>query len=194
MGQGALGQANQQAMQGNQALGQQVSQLGQAGGGGMSMGDMLAQQIQQMKSQLGHGQMTEGTASSGWGTGTSPYAVAPAPAPNIATAENKQGQRPEGDRSPVDFEAMYEGQDVGHAFGKDGQLHGRFDMTQPPQKVEEVRSAPETQEALRGYASIIGSYADGEENAVAQEEIPEEYKELVKQYFDQIQRDAKKTK
>jgi hypothetical protein len=136
--------------------------------------------------------MTQGQASSGWGDGTSPYAVSPAPAKGSHQTENRQDASKEYEgRDPVDFESMYAGQDIGHAFTKEDQLHGKLDLSKAPQKIDEVRSAPETQEALVGYADVIGSYADGEENAIQQEQVPQEYRELVKQYFDQLQKDAK---
>jgi hypothetical protein len=166
--------------------------MGQGQGEG-SMGQLLAQQIQQMKQQLGYSQPgTQGQAASGWGTGTSPYAVSPAPAETQGKIENRQdpNQNYEG-REPTDFESLYEGEDVGHAFSKEGQLHGQLDLSKAPQKIDEVRSAPETQEALAGYADIIGSYATGEENTIQQEQVPQEYRDLVKQYFDQLQKESK---
>jgi hypothetical protein len=118
--------------------------------------------------------------------------VSPAPADAKNRIENRQqeGQSHEG-MEPTDFESLYEGEDVGHAFTKEGQLHGRLDLSKAPQKIDEVRSAPETQEALVGYADVIGSYATGEENTIQQEQVPQEYRDLVKQYFDQLQKQAK---
>ena len=152
--------------------------------------------IAQMKLSLGYGQyasQTQGQASSGWGTGTSPYAVAPAPADGANQVENRQGDDSAGDTPATQFEPLYAPEEVAHGFTSESQLHGQIDLTQPPQKVEEVRSAPETQEALVDYASVIGAYLEGEESAVNRESVPLEHQELVKAYFEQLNKDAQGT-
>jgi hypothetical protein len=83
---------------------------------------------------------------------------------------------------------------MGHAFTSEDQLHGKLDLSHAPQKIDEVRSAPETQQALVGYSDVIGSYAEGEENAIQQEQVPQEYRDLVKQYFDQLRRESSGSK
>lgn len=148
-----------------------------------------------MKLQLGYGNMMAqsgqgGQAQSGWGLGTSPYAVTPAPAKGENQVEDRQGDVSPGDTGTIDYEQLYASEDFAHSFKSDEQLHGQFDLSQPPQRVEEVNSIPESQEALAQYIEIIGAYAEGEEQAVALERIPLEYQELVKQYFSQIKQDA----
>jgi len=154
--------------------------------------------IAQMKAQLGYGNMMaqgqgqgQGTAQSGWGLGVSPYAVKPAPAKTEGQVEDRQGDDSLGDTETMDYEQLYAAEDYAHGFSTEDQLHGQFDLSQPPKKVEEVNSFPESQEALAKYIEIIGAYADGEEQAVQLERIPLEYQELVKQYFSQIKQDAK---
>jgi len=170
-----------------------AQQLGEGLGGTQSPGGlsgMLLQQIEDLKKGLGYGEVALGVggkAESGWGLGTSPYAVTPAPADSEQQIENRQGDASLGDTPPVDFEPLYAPEEYAHGFSEEGQLHGRFDVTQPPQKVEEVRSAPETQDALVDFANIIGSYAEGEESAIDREQIPHEYQEMVRAYFDQIE-------
>jgi hypothetical protein len=152
----------------------------------------LAQQIASLKQSLANGGTigTQGQASSGWGLGTSPYAVSPAPAPNVATAENRQGNASPGDTAPIDYEQLYSPSNYAHSV-RDERVKGKVDFSKPPQKVEEIRSAPETQEALVGYSNVIGSYIDGEEKAVQREQVPVEMQEAVKAYFDQLEKDAK---
>jgi hypothetical protein len=153
----------------------------------------LAQQIAQMKLSLGYGQyanQTQGQASSGWGLGTSPYAVNPAPAEGANQVEDRQGDASQGDTVTTTFEPLYAPTDSAHGFSSENQLHGQIDLTQTPKKVEEVRSAPETQAALVDYANIIGAYAEGDEAAVSRESVPLEYQELVKLYFEQLAKDA----
>jgi len=176
--------------EGRQQMGQQMGQMGQMGQGTGSLGDQLMAQIAELKQQLGYGgymQGGQGQASSGWGLGTSPYAVEPAPADAEHQVENRQGDDSLENTQPIDFEPLYAPEEYAHGFSEEGQLHGRFDVTQPPQKVEEVRSAPETQDALVDFANIIGSYAEGEESAIDREQIPHEYQEMVRAYFDQIE-------
>lgn len=149
-----------------------------------------------MKQQLGYGNMmaqgqgSQGQAQSGWGLGVSPYAVTPAPADPEHQVEDRQGDASRGDTEPIDYEQLYSSEEYAHSFSSEEQLHGQFDLTQPPKRVEEVNSIPESQEALAKYIEIIGAYAEGEEQAVALERIPLEYQELVKQYFSQIKQDA----
>lgn len=159
------------------------------------MGSQLAEQIAQLKQQLAYGQTLglKGEAGSGWGLGTSPYAVQPKEAPNTKPTEERQGDKSLKDTQPTDFEPLYAPED--YATGTyDTHVKGQFDLSQPPQKVEEVRSAPETQQALTQYSDVVGAYVDSEESAIQREEVPLEYQELVKLYFDQLQQAAKADK
>jgi hypothetical protein len=185
-------------MQGRQQMGQQMGQIGQGLGQGMSqgqgqgntaLGQSLLSQIQQMKQDLGYGGVAQGgreQAGSGWGLGTSPYAADPAPADASNVVEDRQGDQSLGDTAPVDFEALYAPEEYAHGFTSENQLHGKFDPTAEPQKVEEVRSAPESQEALTEYADILGPYVEGEESAINREQVPLEYQQLVREYFGRV--------
>lgn len=180
-------------MQGRQGMGQQLGQMGQSMGQGSGesggLGAQLMQQIQQMKQELGYGGYMSkqgGQAGSGWGLGTSPYAVSPAPADASNQVEDRQGDESLGDTAPVDFDPLYAPEDVAHSFTSESQLHGQFDPTASPQKVEEVRSAPEDQASLIEYADVIGAYTEGEESAIAREQVPLEYQELVREYFERL--------
>lgn len=158
------------------------------------MGSQLAEQIAQLKQQMAFGQQlgTEGTASSGWGLGTSPYAVKPAPAPNLKPNEERQGDKSLKDTKPIDFEPLYAPEDFATST-YDTHVKGQLDLSQAPQKVEEIQTAPETQQALAQYSNVVSAYVDSEESAIQHEKVPLEYQELVKQYFDQLQKgsDAK---
>ena len=184
-------------MQGRQGMGQQMGQMGQQMGQGMGQGSgesgglgaQLQAQIQQMKQELGYGgymQKQGGQASSGWGLGTSPHAVSPAPADPTNQVEDRQGDDSLGDTAPVEFDPLYAPEDVAHSFTSESQLHGQFDPTASPQKIEEVRSAPEDQASLIEYAEVIGAYTEGEESAIAREQVPLEYQELVREYFERL--------
>lgn len=151
----------------------------------LGYGNTLAQQGNQQ------GQGWGGKADSSWGLGVSPYAVTPAPAKEEGQVENRQGDQSMKDTGTIDYEQLYSGQEYAHGFSSENQLHGQFDLSAPPKKIEEVNSFPESQQALAKYIDIIGAYADGEEQAVQIERIPLEYQELVKQYFSQIKQDAK---
>lgn len=144
-----------------------------------------------MKLALSQGQQlgTSGTAGSGWGIGTSPYAVAPQEAPG-AHPENKQGNQSQGSVAPTNFEPLYAPEDKAHG-AHDERVKGKLNMANPPEKVEEIRSAPESQEALAEYAGVVSAYADGEETAISREEVPLEYQEMVRQYFDEMRKAAK---
>lgn len=155
----------------------------------------MAQQIASLKQQLAYGQQlgTSGTAESGWGLGTSAQKVAPKEAPNSTPTEDRQGDKTLGDTPAEQFEPLYAPEDYANS-SYDTKVQGNLDITQSPQKIEEVRSAPESQQALAEYANIIGAYSDGEESAVEREQVPLEYQELVKLYFDQLQQEAAKEK
>jgi hypothetical protein len=152
------------------------------------MGSQLAEQIAQLKQQMAFGQQLEqqGTAGSGWGLGTSPYAVKPNAAPNTKPNENRQGDKSLKDTKPIDFEPLYAPEDFA-TNTYDTHVKGQLDLSQAPQKVEEIQTAPETQQALSQYSSVVSAYVDSEESAIQHEKVPLEYQELVKQYFDQLQ-------
>lgn len=159
------------------------------------MGSQLAEQIAQLKQQMAFGQQLstqQGTASSGWGLGTSPYAVNPAPAPNSKPTENRQGDKSLKDTKPIDFEPLYAPEDFATST-YDARVKGQLDLSQAPQKVEEIQTAPETQQALSQYSSVVSAYVDSEESAIQHEKVPLEYQELVKQYFDQLQKGSSST-
>jgi hypothetical protein len=153
----------------------------------------LAEQIAGLKQQLAMGQPigTSGTAGSGWGLGTSAQAVAPAAAPNKGTKENRQGNQTLGDTKATQFEPLYQPQDYANQ-SYDTKVQGQLDISQSPQKVELIRSSPESQQALAQYANVLSAYANGEETAVEREQVPTQYQELVKLYFDQLQQQAAK--
>jgi hypothetical protein len=159
------------------------------------MAGQLAEQIAQMKKEMAMGQMQQGgQAGSGWGLGTSPYAVTPQEAPQGAPKENREGDKTLGNTGTSQYEALYNPEEFAHGFTSENQLQGQFDLSQPAQKIEDVRSAPESQAALTEYYNIIGSYATGEESAVSREQVPLEYQELVKQYFERLQQEAAEAK
>ncbi len=178
--------------QGRQQMGQQMGQLGQGmsqgmSGGNSALGQQLMKQIQQMKEGLGYGGYAQGEqGSSGWGLGTSPYAASPAPADPNNVVEDRQGDQSLGDTAPIDFEPLYAPEDHAHGFTSENQLHGAFDPSATPEKVEEVRSAPEDQAALMEYADIVGAYAEGEESAINRDQVPLEYQTLVHDYFTRV--------
>lgn len=154
------------------------------------MGSQLAEQIAQLKQQMAFGQQLstqQGNAASGWGLGTSPYAVNPVPAPNSKPNENRQGDKSLKDTKPTDFEPLYAPEDFATST-YDARVKGQLDLSQAPEKVEEIQTAPETQQALSQYSSVVSAYVDSEESAIQHEKVPLEYQELVKQYFDQLQK------
>lgn len=178
-------------MQGRQQMGQQLGQMGQPGmgPGPGSLGAQLMAQIAQMKQELGYGgymQGGQGKASSSWGLGTSALAVDPAPAAGANQVEDRQGDDSLEDTAPIDFEPLYSPEEYAHGFSSEDQLHGNFDPTAPPEKVEEIRSSPETQEALTDYADIIGTYVEGDESAINLEKVPLEYQDFVRRYFERL--------
>lgn len=153
----------------------------------------MAAQIAAIQQSLGMGQylsQTQGKASAGWGIGSTPYAVSPTPAPNQREIENREGQRAQDNVQAEQFKGLYAPSEHAHS-AKDERVQGRMDMTKPPEKVEEVRSAPEDQKALREYVGAVSAYAEGEEEAVSREQVPLEYQELVRQYFDEVKKSAK---
>jgi hypothetical protein len=153
------------------------------------MGSQLAEQIAQIKQQMAFGQQlgTQGKAGGGWGLSSSPYAVAPAPAPNSKPNEKRQGDKSLKDTKPTDFEPLYAPEDFATST-YDTHVKGQLDLSQAPQKVEEIQTAPETQQALSQYGNVVSAYVDSEESAIQHEKVPLEYQELVKQYFDQLQK------
>ncbi|MCC7479877.1 hypothetical protein IT575_15665 [bacterium] len=155
----------------------------------------MAQQVAGIKQGLAFGQyltQTEGKAGSGQGWGSTPYGAQPTP----ADANNQVKDRTTGetrDTAATDFEGLYAPESLAHG-NRDERVHGQIDFSAPPQKVEEIRWVPEDQKALRDYQGIVGAYAEGEEKAMQQEQVPLEYQELVKQYFDELKDDSEAEK
>lgn len=153
----------------------------------------MASQIAAIQQSLGVGQylsQTQGKAGSGWGIGSTPYAAEAAPAPG-AHPENHQGDKQQDNVSAEHYTGMYAPNEYAHS-AKDERVKGNIDFTKAPEKIEEVRSAPEDQKALREYVGAVSAYADGEEEAVSREQVPMEYQELVRKYFDEVKKGAKK--
>jgi hypothetical protein len=153
----------------------------------------LASQIAAIQQSLGMGQylsQTQGKAGSGWGIGSTPYAAEPAPAPG-AHPDNHQLDKQKDNVNAEHYTGMYAPNEYAHS-AKDERVKGNIDFTKAPEKIEEVRSAPEDQKALREYVGAVSAYADGEEEAVSREQVPLEYQELVRKYFDEVKKGAKK--
>ncbi|MDQ3024294.1 MAG: hypothetical protein M3R04_07945 [bacterium] len=153
----------------------------------------MAAQIAAIQQSLGMGQylsQTQGKAGSGAGMGSTPYGAEPTPAPSGSKPENREGDPQQGDVNSEQYTGLYAPKDYASS-AKDQRLQGKMDLTKPPEKVEEVRSAPEDQKALREYSGAVSAYADGEEEAISREQVPLEYQELVRQYFDEIKKDSK---
>ncbi len=152
----------------------------------------MAQQIAGIKQGLAFGQyltQKQGKAGSGQGWGSTPYAAEPAPANGSNQVEDRTNGETR-DTASTDFDGLYAPENTAHG-NRDERVHGKIDFSAPPQKVEEIRSVPEDQKALRDYQGIVGAYTDGEEKAMQQEQVPLEYQELVKQYFDELKGDGK---
>jgi len=152
----------------------------------------LAAQIAAIQQSLGVGNyltQTQGQAGSNYGLGSTPYAASPTAAPG-AHPENKEGKAAQGDVKSEQYTGLYAPNEYAHS-AKDQQVHGKMDFSKPPEKIEEVRSAPENQKALRDYSGAVSAVADGEEEAVSREQVPLEYQELVRKYFDEVKKTAK---
>jgi hypothetical protein len=188
---GQMGNLNNKMQQGNQKLGQQMqgmgSQLGQGQGQMSGLSQQLLKQIEQMKRNLAYGNSlgSGGQANSGWGMGTSPYATTPAPADPNNQVENRQSDETR-DTDTIDFDPMYAPEDFAHGFSSENDLQGNFDLSGLPEKIEELRTKPETQEARAEFAEVFGTYIEGEESSINREEIPLEYQEMVRNYFSTI--------
>jgi hypothetical protein len=153
----------------------------------------LAAQIAAIQQSLGMGQylaQTQGKAGSGWGMGSTPYGAEPAPADANPQVENRQGQAQQNNVNSEQFTGLYEPNDYAHS-AQDKRVQGKMDFSKPPEKVEEVRSAPEDQKALREYSGAVAAYAEGEEEAINREQVPLEYQDLVREYFDELKQESK---
>jgi hypothetical protein len=133
---------------------------------------------------------TQGKAGSGWGIGTTPYKAEADEAPG-AHPENKEGAAAQDNVSAEQYTGLYAPEDYAHS-AQDERVRGDIDFTKAPEKIEEVRSAPEDQKALREYVGAVSAYAEGEEEAVSREQVPAEYQELVRKYFDDVKKSAQK--
>lgn len=138
---------------------------------------------------LGQGQQGQGgQAGSGWGIGTTPYKAWGSESQGLAPDSGRMnGEDSLMDTGTTSFDQFYDSQDMAHG-ASDKQVHGQFNPMAPPQKVEEVKSAPESQEALREFVNTLGAENIGDQQAIDNQNIPRDYKELHRRYFDNLKK------
>ena len=148
-----------------------------------------------MKQSFSFGQMQQsGQGSSGWGMGTTPYGVTGSEASQAQIDSNRMnGNDSLADTGTTDYDQFYDSEDLAHG-ASDQQVHGQFNPMAPPQKVEEVKSAPETQEALREFVNTVGAENIGDQQAIDTQNIPRDYKELHRKYFDNLKKAVEEKK
>lgn len=142
-----------------------------------------------MKQSFGFGQMAQqGKGSSGWGLGTTPYGTTGSESQAQASDPTRMnGEGTLGDTGTTSYDQFYDSQDLAHGT-VDERVQGQFNQFAPPQQVEEVKSAPETQEALREYVTTVGAENIGDQQAIDTQNIPRDYKELHRKYFDNLRK------
>ena len=133
---------------------------------------------------------SQGKAGSSWGIGTTPYRAEGNEAPGMHP-ENKQGKAQQDNVQAEHYTGLYAPNEYAHS-AQDKRVKGNIDFSKAPEKVEEIRSAPEDQKALREYVGSGGAIGEGEEEAVGREQVPLEYQELVRKYFDEVKKSGKK--
>ncbi|MCB1186521.1 hypothetical protein KDL29_05070 [bacterium] len=137
---------------------------------------------------------TQGGGASGWGIGTTPYGSTGSEAtdPQIDSSR-MNGSDSLMDTGTTQYDQLYDSQDLAHGVN-DEQLHGQFNQAAPPSKVEEVKSSPETQEALREFVNTVGADNIGDQQAIDTQNIPRDYKELHRKYFDNVKKATEEKK
>ncbi|MCB1217255.1 hypothetical protein KDL44_07670 [bacterium] len=149
-----------------------------------------------MKQSFQFGQMAQSGqgGSSGWGVGTTPYGVTGSESQGMAGDPNRMnGSDSLMDTGTTQFDQFYDSQDLAHG-AHDEQVHGQFNQAAPPSKVEEVKSAPETQQALREFVTTVGADNIGDQQAIDTQNIPRDYKDLHRKYFDNLKKASEEKK
>ncbi len=148
-----------------------------------------------MKQGFQFGQMAQsGQAGSGWGVGTTPYGSTGTESQAYQSDSGRMnGSDSLMDTDTTNYDQFYDSEDLAHG-ANDEQVHGQFNALAPPQKVEEVKSAPETQEALRDFVTTVGAENIGDQQAIDTQNIPRDYKELHRRYFDNLKKASEEKK
>lgn len=178
----------------SQGLGQMQEGMGQAGlegqdgqSGGPSnqeLLDGLAGELGEIMKNLRRGQYLQaqsGQATSNWGYGTTNLRTDSAPGGTEGERSLRDVEGAGNERVAVEFDPLYAPEQI-PAGTYDTRVRGRVGEGGAT-LFEEFRSLPTDAKGLRDYYSIVSAYTGSQERAMNAEEIPPEYRELVKNYF-----------
>lgn len=175
----------------SQGLRQMQEGMGQGGkdgqGGGPSNQELLESlsgEMGEIMKNLRRGQYLQaqgGQATSNWGYGTTNYRTDSAPGGSEGERSQRDVEGAGNERVAVEFDPLYGPEQI-PAGTYDTRVRGRVGEGGAT-LFEEFRSLPTDAKGLRDYYNIVNAYTGAQERAMNAEEIPPEYRELVKGYF-----------
>jgi len=167
-----------------QGLGRMGSGMGGEGMSDEELLGMLAGELDEIMKALRAGKyMTResGKGASSWGYGTSNLKSDSTP----GTSEGERSERDvEGagfERSEINFDPIYAPEQV-PSQTYDTRVRGRIGEGGTT-LMQEFRSLPTSAEGLSDYYDIVSAYTGAEERAIDAEDIPPEFRDLVRDYF-----------
>ena len=176
----------------SQGLGEMMEGMGQGGkdgqgGGGPSNKELLAGlagEMDDIMKNLRRGKYLQaqgGQASSSWGYGSTNYRTQSAPGGSEGERSQRDVEGAGNERVAVEFDPLYAPEQI-PAGTYDTRVRGRVGEGGAT-LFEEFRSLPTDAKGLRDYYNIVSAYTGAQERALNAEEIPPEYRDLVKGYF-----------
>ncbi len=160
-------------------------QDGQGGGpSNQELLESLSGEMGEIMKNLRRGQYLQaqsGQATSNWGYGTTNLRTDSAPGGSEGERSRRDIPGEGNERVAVEFDPLYAPEQI-PAGTYDTRVLGRVGEGGAT-LFEEFRSLPTDAKGLRDYYSIVSAYTGSQERAMNAEEIPPEYRELVKNYF-----------
>lgn len=167
---------------------QQGMGQGQSGqGNGPSDEELMAQlqaEMDGVMKSLRSGQYANkegGKAASDWGYGTTDLKVDSSPGTDEGNEDVRDVKDTGNERTEIDFNALYAPEQIPKE-SYNTRVHGQLG-DEGATLMQEFRSLPTDADGLTDYYNIVEAYTGAQEQAVDNEEIPWEYRELVKSYF-----------
>lgn len=166
-----------------QGMGQ--GQNGKSGPSDAELMEQLSGEMEGIMKSLRSGQYLaqEGgsRAASDWGYGTTNTKTDSSPGGSEGNRDARDVEGAGNERTEIDFNALYAPEQI-PKDSYNARVHGRLN-DDGATLMQEFRSLPTDADGLTDYYNIVKAYTGAQEDAVDNEEIPWEYRELVKSYF-----------
>ncbi|MEP0814998.1 MAG: hypothetical protein HRF49_10080 [bacterium] len=174
-----------------QGLGQLSDAMGQGmDGSSVSDAELLAGLSKELDALLqgmrsrGQGRTQGGNAMSDWGIGSTLTRANPTPGTNAGERSRRDVADKGNERTAIDFVPSYDPEQI-PSDAYNTRVRGKVGSGGET-LAQEMISLPSKADSLSEYYDIVAAYGNAAEQAMENENIPPEYRELVKSYFETI--------